>query len=148
MADHVLADAGLAGVDAEFEAVRRECGAPHIGLSRLIWRISSAKLLRNGRPPGLAAVSFSCPEDREPLAMPGEDSVRLDDAEGGAPFRPSSAKPSPQEPVERGQFRLLHRALQDAKLMAESEDLKLECGAAAKRRELYQPDPGLREPQS
>ena len=69
------------------------------------------------------------------LAAKGTDSVRLDDAEGGAPFRPCSAKPSPQEPVERGQSRLLHRALQDAKLMAQSGDLKLECGAAAKRRE-------------
>src|SRR6516225_3019785 len=84
------------------------------------------------------------------------------------PFGPGSTKPSPQAPVESIQLRLLHRTLQHAKLVAKSQDLKLQSGSSAKDRKrrgeqcryhsgqrqlaknvqlpLYQSDLNLREP--
>jgi len=53
----------------------------------------------------------------------------LDDDECGAPVSPHSAQPSPEEPVEWGQLRLLHRTMQNAQLVAERKVFQLESGS-------------------
>jgi len=47
----------------------------------------------------------------------------------GAPVSPHSAQPSPEEPVEWGQLRLLHRAMQNAQLVPERKVFQLESGS-------------------
>ena len=67
--------------------------------------------------------------------MPCDNSLRLDDDEGGTPVDPDLRQPNPEESISGGQFRPLHRAMYNAELVTESEDLKLEYGAAAERRQ-------------
>ena len=59
---------------------------------------------------------------------------RFEGQEGGANI-PDSTKPSPQEPVEPVQFRLLDRALHHAKLVVESQDLKPQRRSSSKSRQ-------------
>jgi hypothetical protein len=54
---------------------------------------------------------------------------RLDDDECGAPFSPHFAQPSPEEPVEGCQLRLLHRTMQNAELVPERKVFQLESGS-------------------
>ena len=58
--------------------------------------------------------------------MPADDGRGLDDQDAGLPVVPDGAQPSPQESIRRSQFRSLDGALENAELMAESEDLELE----------------------
>jgi hypothetical protein len=56
----------------------------------------------------------------------------FDDKDAGLPIVPDCAQPSPQEPIRRGQFRSLDRALQNAELMAKGEDLELSAAGLLK----------------
>ena len=125
--------------------------------------------LRHRWAAALAAANLPSPKQSKSLAVPSDDGSRFDDAKSRTPVGPGSTKPSPQEPVESIQFRLLHRTLQHAKLVAESQDLKLQCRSSAEDRQcgrkqcryhggrreltenaqlpLYQADLNLREPQ-
>src|SRR5215831_3578837 len=51
---------------------------------------------------------------------------RFDDKDAGLPVVPDSAQPSPQESIGRSQFRSFDGALQNAELVAESQDLELQ----------------------
>src|SRR5215471_19308229 len=84
---------------------------------------------------GLAAPDLRSPEQSESFALPSYDGCRFDDAPSRAPFGAGSTKPSPQEPVEPVQFRLLDRTLQHAKLVAEDQDLKLQRRSSAEDRQ-------------
>ena len=77
---------------------------------------------------------LSKPKTVETLAAPRDDGVRFDDAQSRAPLVPGCTKPSPQEPVEPIELRSVHRALQYAKLVAEGDDLKLQCRSSSKSR--------------
>jgi hypothetical protein len=58
-----------------------------------------------------------------------------DDDEGGTPVDSDLRQPNPEESIRGGQFRPLHRAMYNTELVAESEDLKLECDAATEGRQ-------------
>src|SRR5262249_28111948 len=95
--------------------------------------------------------------------------VRLDDHQRRSPSRPDPREPYPEEPVGRCQPRSLHGPLQDAQLVTECQDLKLQSRAAAEHQDngreeggehapgrqsmeepqlvVYQSDRDLREPQ-
>jgi hypothetical protein len=62
--------------------------------------------------------------------MPADDGRGFDDKDAGLPVVPDRAEPSKQQSISRGQFRSFDGALQNAELMAESEDLKLQRRAA------------------
>jgi hypothetical protein len=126
-------------------------------------------IFRDRRAAGLAAPDFPGPEEAEAFTVPGDYSFRLDDDEGGAPIGPNPGQAGPERAISGGQLRPLHRALEYAKLVAQSEDLELKGRAAAEQRQpgreecgdhnggrgsagngqlaFYQSDPDFREPQ-
>ena len=110
-------------------------GAPQSGFSRLIFRISLRISFDTDGRPVWPLADFPGSEKSESFAVPSDDGGRFDDAQIRAPFGPGSTKPSPQAPVESIQLRLLHRALQYAELMAEADDLKLQCRPSSKNRQ-------------
>jgi len=101
--------------------------------------------------------------------MPRNDGVRLDDHQRRSPSRPDPREPYPEEPVRQCQPRSLHGPLQDAQLVTECQDVKLQSRAAAEHQDngreeggeyapgrqsmeeaqviVYQSDLDLREPQ-
>ena len=70
------------------------------------------------------------PEQAKAFAVPADDGRGFDDKDAGLPVVPNGAQPSPQESIRRSQFRSLDGALENAELMAESEDLELKRRAA------------------
>src|SRR5664279_1669677 len=133
-ADHVFAHAGLADVNAEFEEfpVDTRSAPERVLAAHLPNQLTD--FLRHRRAAALAAANLPSPKQSKSLAVPSYDGSRFDDAKSRAPFGPGSTKPSPQEPVEPAQFWLLDRALHHAKLMAESQDLKLQRRSSAEDR--------------
>src|SRR5215469_8576685 len=168
-AHHVFAYAGLTDVDAQLEevAVDARSAPKRVVAAHLPNQFSD--LLRHRRASGSPAADLPSPEQAVSFAVPGNHCIRLYDPECRAPRGPCSTKPGPQRPVEPVQFRLLHGALQNAKLMAQRKDLKLQCRSSSEKRQrcgkqcqkhgrrteltrsaqlpLYQPDSNLREPQ-
>ena len=65
------------------------------------------------------------PEQTKAFPVPADDGRGLDDKDAGLPVVPDGAQPGPQQSISRRQFGSLDRALQNADLMAESEDLEL-----------------------
>ncbi len=55
--------------------------------------------------------------------MPAHNRLGLDDHKAGLPVRPEPRQPDPQDPVTPTQTRSLHRALEDAELVAKSQVL-------------------------
>ena len=107
-------------------------GAPHSGFSRLIRRITS-RTSCGTRASWPAVTALPRPEQPEGFAMPRDDGVRLDDDQRRSPVGPDATEPRPEESIGHGQPRSLHRALQDAQLVTECQDLKLQGHAAAER---------------
>jgi hypothetical protein len=127
-------------------------------------------LLRHCGPSQFSPPNLPRPKETEALPVPADDGGGLDEEETGPPIAPHGAEPSPQKSIGRSQFRPLHRALQNAELVAERQDFQLQGGMAPEgggeereeRREdraqreskeerqppIYQPDRGLREPQT
>ena len=66
------------------------------------------------------------PEQAKAFPVPANDGRGLDDKDAGLPIVPDGAQPGPQQAIRRGQFGSLDGALENAELMAESEDLKLQ----------------------
>src|SRR5215472_4274074 len=134
-AHHVFAYTGLADVDAQLEEFAVDArGAP----KRVVAAHSPnqlSDLLGHRRASGSPAAGLPSPEQAESLTVPGNHRIRFYDAECRAPRGPCSAKPRPQHSVEPVQFGLLHGALQNAKLMAKREDLKLQCRSSSEKRQ-------------
>jgi hypothetical protein len=76
-ADHVLADAGITDVDAEFQQLTVDAWrAPHRVLAaHLAYQL--ADVFRNARRPGLAVTDLPRPEQPEALPMPGNHGLRF-----------------------------------------------------------------------
>jgi hypothetical protein len=66
----------------------------------------------------------------EALPVPADHRLGLDDEQARPPASPQAGTPDPEDPVSPMELRALHRALEDDDLMAESEVLCDECGAA------------------
>src|SRR5262252_2634558 len=102
-------------------------------LSRRNARTSSnqrAHLLRYGRPARLTLADLPGPEQTKAFPVPADDGRGFDDKDAGLPVVPDGAQPGPQQAIRRCQFGSLDRALQNAELMAEGQDLQLERRAA------------------
>src|SRR5713226_1188889 len=127
--DHVFAHAGLADVHTEFEQFAvNPGGAP--GRVRAAHQTDQlAYVFRNRRTPVLAMPDLPCPKKAKAFPVPSDHSLGLDDDECGAPFSPHSAQPSPEEPAEGCQLRLLHRTMQNAELVPERKVFQLEGGS-------------------
>ena len=127
MAAHqVLAHAGLADVDAEFQQLAVD---PRSAPERVLTTHGPnqhAHLFRHGRPPWLTVLDLPGPEQAKTFPVPADDSRSLDDEDAGLPIVPDRAQPSPHQSISRGQFGSLDGALKNAELMAESENLKLQ----------------------
>src|SRR5215469_6940603 len=96
---NVLAHACLSDVDAQFEQFT-------VDTRRTPERILAAhsanqlpNLFGHRRTPGLAPPNFPGPEQPKSLAMPANNSFRLDDEQRGLPIAPSFAQPSPQQSI-------------------------------------------------
>lgn len=121
--DHILADAGLADVDAELQQLAVDArSAPKRVVAQL------ADVTRNSWPAGLAATDLPSTEKAEAPPMPGDDGCRHDDRQSGRPVAPDSAQRRPQEPIRGGQLRPLDRTTQDA-LVPKREIVHLEGGS-------------------
>ena len=126
MAHQILADAGFADVDAQLEqlAVNARCSPQRILTTQFADEFSD--VFRNPRPPRSTAADLPGPEQTKAPAVPSDDGVRLDDDQSRPPAAPDRAQPCPQESIGRRQFRALHRALENAKLVPECKVLQLE----------------------
>jgi hypothetical protein len=56
-------------------------------------------LTRNNRASGLAVPHFPCPEQAKAFAMPGHNSFRLHDDQGGTPIAPEAGEENPEEAI-------------------------------------------------
>jgi hypothetical protein len=65
------------------------------------------------------------PEQTKAFPVPADDGRGLDDKDAGLPVVPDAAQAGPQQAIRRGQFGSFDGALENAELMAESEDLEL-----------------------
>jgi hypothetical protein len=79
---------------------------------------------RGGASIWLAGVMCRPPPPVDEIC--GRHSRGLDDKDAGLPVVPDRAQPGPQQSIGRGQFRSFDGALENAELMAEREDLKLQ----------------------
>ena len=121
----VLAHAGLADIDAEFEKLAMDAGCtPKWILAAHLpnhWRIS----FDTGGRPGWPCPNFPGPVQPEVFTVPANDGFRLDDDQGRSPIAPNFAQPRPSEPIGKSQLWPLHRATQDAELVPECEVFEL-----------------------
>ena len=126
----VLAHAGLADVDAELEQLAVNPRSAPEWVLTTYGANQRTHLFRYRRPPRLTVSNLPSPEQTRAFPVPADDGRRFDDKDAGLPVVPDGAQPGPQQSIGRGQFRAFDGALQNAELMAESEDLKLQRRAA------------------
>src|SRR5438046_6442442 len=100
-----------------------------VGFARLIRRIRSRTSFRTDGRPGWPCRTFHVQKRRKPFRCQAITVFGLDHDERGAPVSPHSAQPSPEEPVEWGQLRLLHGAMQNAQLVPERKVFELESSS-------------------
>ena len=77
-------------------------------------------------------ATLPIPIQSKPLAMPGNDSLRLDQEQCRAPIVPQSRKPDPQDTVSPTETQPMAtaRTLQDQKLMPERKNVCLQSSAS------------------
>ena len=128
MAHEILVDAGLTDIDAEFEqlAVNTRRSPKRIFATQSADQFSY--VFRNSRPPRSTAAHLPGPEQTKALTVPSDHGVRFDDDQSRPPAAPDRAPPCPQESIGRRQFRALHRALENDKLVPECKVLQLSAG--------------------
>jgi hypothetical protein len=113
-----FADACLANVNPEFEKFAVDARrAPKRVLAAHLPN-QSTNSLRHRWAAALAAENFPRPKQSKSFAVPRDDGVGFDEAQGGPPTVPDSTKPGPHQTVEPIELRSLHGALQYAKLVA------------------------------
>ena len=89
-----------------------------------------ADLARDCGPSGSSVPNLPGPKQAEAFAVPGDDSLGLDDDQSGSPIGPDSGQPCPQETIGHGQLRpFLGVATEYTDLMPQRQDLHLEVGA-------------------
>src|SRR2546422_6416869 len=125
---------GLADVHTEFEQFAVNPGRAPGWVRSAHQTDQIAYVFRNRRTPGLAMPDLPCPKKAKAFPVPSDHGFGLYDDECGAPVGPHSAQPSPEEPVEWGQLRLLHRTMQNSELVPERKVFQLESGSGFKER--------------
>ena len=169
MADHVLAHARFADGNAKLEqfAVNRRCAPERVVAAHRTNQRSDIR--RDSRSPQPSSVNLPGPDQAKARAVPTDHRGRLHNDRSRLPILPDRRQPGPQESISGRQFRPLHRALKNTKLVTKGQNLKLKRRSLAKesqesRRQrhqrrrtreskeerqpsLYQQLRGLREPQ-
>ncbi len=123
---HVIADAALADIDAEFEQLPVDAGCTPTRILPAHPADQIANLARNDGSSRSAAPHLPSPEQAKAGAMPGNDRFGLDDCQRRAPAAPEAGQADPQQAVPGGQFRALSCGpLKHADLVAQSQVLEL-----------------------
>jgi hypothetical protein len=89
--DHVLTDAGLADVDAEFLELTVNARRPPQRVFTAHRPNQLANVFRNARAAALALTDLPPPEKPKALPVPGDDGFRLNDDQRGTPGASGSA---------------------------------------------------------
>ena len=106
--DHVLADTGLADVNAELQKLAVN---PRSAPYRILAANSAnqiADLPGYGGSARITASSLPGPEQSEAFPVPGDHRCRLDDDQCGSPIAPEIRQPYPEEAIRSRQLRPLH----------------------------------------
>lgn len=75
-----------------------------------------------------SAPRLPAPVQAEPLSIPADDRVRLDDNQRRAPIRPQPREPNPKHAIPRPQLRPLGGATIDGQLLPQREILNYQSG--------------------
>ena len=134
MAGHVLAQARFADSKAKLEqfAINPRCTPKRVVAAHRTNQRSDVR--RDRRSPQPSSANLPGPEQAEALAMPTDHPRRLHNDGARLPIRPSRRQPGPQESISSRQFRPLHRALKNTKLVTKGQNLKLKRRSLAKKR--------------
>ena len=117
MADHVLADAGLADVDAELQEFAVNVRRSPEWIFATEHTDPLANLLGHRRAAGLPMANRPTPEQAKALPVPADHRGGFDDGNAGFPAISDRGEPCPEKAVSGAQLRALHRALEHAELM-------------------------------
>jgi hypothetical protein len=91
--NHVFAHTGFADLDAELEQFAVDAGRAPERIVAAHLPNQLADFLRHRWTPGLAMTNFPGPDQPACLAVPGNNSLWLDDDQGRSPITPSFAEP-------------------------------------------------------
>jgi hypothetical protein len=127
MPDHVLGDRGLRHRDSNLQQFSVNAGSSPARVGEAHFPDQIPNFWRYTRP-SFKMATLPIPIQSKPLAMPGDDSLRLDQEQCRAPIVPQSRKPDPQDTVSptETQPTPTARTLPDQKLMPECKNLCLQ----------------------
>ena len=117
MPDHVLADAGLADVDAELEEFAVNVRRYPEWIFATEHTAQLANLFGHRRAATLHMANSPTPEQANALPLPAEHRSGPDDGNAGLPAVPDQGEPCPEKAVSRAQLGALDRALKHCELM-------------------------------
>ena len=117
MPDHVLADAGLADVDAELQEFAVNVRRSPEWIFATEHTDQLANLFGHRRAAALHIAKPATPEQAKALPVPADHRGGLDDGNAGFPAGPDGGEPCPKNAVSGAQLRALNRALEHAELM-------------------------------
>ena len=117
--DHVLRNGGLADIDPELQELAMDTGsAPEwVGHGYLTNQFSNFTRHRWSSRPSISALPS--PVQPEPLLVPADDGLRLDDEEGSTPLRPDAAEDIPEGSISPAKGWSGRIALKDLDLVTE-----------------------------
>jgi len=133
--NHVLTDAGLADIYAEFEQFAVNVWSSPEWILAAQHPDQLANLLGDRWATGFAAANLPSPEQSEAFPVPGNHGFRFDDDQRTSPIGPNFTYPNPEESISGYQFRPFDRTLQNAELVPQGQNLELESRSASKRAE-------------
>jgi hypothetical protein len=141
MPDHVLGDRGLPHRDSNLQQFSVNAGSSPARVGEAHFPDQIPNFWRYTRS-SFKMATLPIPIQSKPLAMPGDDRLRLDKEQCRAPIVPQSRKPDPQDTVSptETQPTPTSRTLQDQKLMPECKNLCLQDSASSEtisQREKY-----------
>ena len=134
MPDHVLGDRGLRHRDSNLQQFSVNAGSSPARVGEAHFPDQIPNFWRYTRS-SFKMTTLPIPIQSKPLALPGDDSLRLDKEQCRAPIVPQSRKPDPQDTVSPTdtQPAPTARTLQDQKLMPECKNLCLQNSASSEQ---------------
>lgn len=122
--DHVFGDSALGNDQAQFEEFPVDSGSTpkRIGATHLPDQADDVR--GDGFPTEAAGMACPSPEESKSGSMPSNDAAGLDQAKPGFPSVPSLRKPGPKGTVQRRQASAMGAAVEDQKLVSQSEILE------------------------
>ena len=132
MPEQVLGDRGLRHLDSNLQQLSVNAGSSptRVGEAYFPDQIPN---FRRYTGSSFKRATLPIPIQSKPLAMPGDDSLRLDKEQCRTPIVPQSRKPDPQDTVSASETQPMPtaRTLQDQKLMPECKNLCLQNSASS-----------------